>query len=52
MFNLINKALPLTGKAVFSEGTHRVQCDILQLKILRINQKGGCYHDKWNRKVV
>jgi CspA family cold shock protein len=30
------------GKAVFSEGTNRVQCDILQLKILRINQKGGC----------
>ena len=52
MFELINKASPSIGGAVFSEGTIRVQCDILQLKILRINTKGGCYHDKWNCEVV
>jgi hypothetical protein len=32
MFELINKASPSIGEAVFSEGKLRVQCDILQLK--------------------
>ena len=36
---LINKALPVFGRAVFTEGTIHFKCIILQFKILRILRK-------------